>query len=148
MCNKFIKYCLLTLSLYNLNTVSTLGIVEAVVYILLSYYHGLDLESKKVFEYCHFLLFFTALFNVLQTCFQAYAAKACSNGLWVRSEELELCHYVAVREEFESLQEEIQLLELNSRGVSWWCHGATSFLCHWKTVFHQRNFGMLRKREL
>jgi hypothetical protein len=69
------------------------------------------MDQKKVFEYCHFLLFFTAIFNALMSCIQAWIAFRVSNRLWVRTEQLELSHYVVIREEFEDLEEKVQALK-------------------------------------
>ena len=94
---------------------STLGIVEAGIFLLIAYYDALDLKKEKVFAYCHFMLFFTAIFNALQSCIQAYFAVRVSNRMWVRTEELELSHYVAIREEFEILEAKVKNLKPLSR---------------------------------
>lgn len=95
--------------------------MEAAIYVLHSYYAGLDVPKEKVFAYCHFLLFFTAIFNALQSAIQAFFAIRVSNRLWARTEELELHHYVAIREEFEDLERVVKRLKPDRHGRMSFC---------------------------
>jgi hypothetical protein len=84
--------------------VATLGIVELFVFLLLKYYDGVDKERKSVFADVHFALFYTAIFNALQSVLLAFVTTKASARLWVRTEHLELDHYVEIREEFDRVQ--------------------------------------------
>ena len=89
---------------------ATLGLVELFIFLLLKY-HGdsIDKERKEVFADVHFALFYTAIFNAFQSVLVAIVARASSYKLWVQTEQLELDHYVEIREEFERLQSEYDL---------------------------------------
>eukprot|EP00542_Grammatophora_oceanica_P020144 CAMPEP_0194027918 /NCGR_PEP_ID=MMETSP0009_2-20130614/1952_1 /TAXON_ID=210454 /ORGANISM="Grammatophora oceanica, Strain CCMP 410" /LENGTH=1205 /DNA_ID=CAMNT_0038667123 /DNA_START=99 /DNA_END=3716 /DNA_ORIENTATION=+ len=82
---------------------STLGIVEAGVHVVLSYLPSLDSKGKKVFADVHFLIFFIAVFNALMCVILAYFSTNVSHQLWVVAEQLELGHYVEAREEFDRI---------------------------------------------
>ena len=81
--------------------VSTLGVVEAGIYLLHSYYDGLDVEKEKVFAKVHFFLFFTAVINALQTCILAVMCSLVSDRMWRKTEALDVMSYVNIRENFE-----------------------------------------------
>jgi len=81
--------------------VATLGIVEFVVFLIQKYYAGLDKSQKAVFADVHFMLFYCALFNALQSVLLAVTSYRVANRMWVRTEQLELDHYIEIREEFE-----------------------------------------------
>eukprot|EP00980_Cylindrotheca_fusiformis_P005219 scaffold1118_cov135-Cylindrotheca_fusiformis.AAC.17 len=83
---------------------STLGIVELFVYIVLKYYKDYDKSQKEVFADVHFALFYTAVFNAFQTVIVAITTIRKSDALWVETEHLELDHYVEIREEFERVK--------------------------------------------
>ena len=85
---------------------ATLGVVELAVH-LLQTYGELDKERKAVFADVHFLLFYTAIFNAFQAAILAVCSSRVSFGLWVKTEELELDHYVEIREEFDRIHEEL-----------------------------------------
>lgn len=84
---------------------STLGIVELFVYLILKYYKDYDKAQKGVFADVHFALFYTAVFNAFQSVIVAMATIRTSNSLWVETEHLELDHYVEIREEFDRVRE-------------------------------------------
>jgi hypothetical protein len=86
--------------------VAVLGIVELGVHII-QQFHAFDKDRKAVFADIHFLLFYTDIFNALQAVIQAYATKRVSDSLWVRTEDLDLDHYVEIREEYDRMHEEL-----------------------------------------
>ena len=88
-------------------TVATLGMVEFVIFLLHSYYSNLDVDSEAVFAKVHFMLFYTALINALQSAVLAFFSTRVSNHLWVRTEQLEIDHYVEIRMEFEKLHKKL-----------------------------------------
>ena len=53
----------------------------------------------------HFLLFYTDIFNALQAVIQAYFTNRVSQRLWVQTEEVQLDHYVEIREEYERVHQ-------------------------------------------
>jgi len=81
-------------------TVATLGCVEFFIFILHKYYSKLNIEQELVFADVHFTLFFTALFNAFQSAVLAFCTTRVSERQWVRTEQLEVDHYVEIREEF------------------------------------------------
>ena len=94
-------------------SVSTLGLVELCIWILLTYWESIDIPKEKVFAKVHFTLFYTAMFNAFQTVALAVGSMHVSRQLWVKTETLELHHYVELREEFQTIQ--AQLDELHHR---------------------------------
>jgi len=80
--------------------VATLGIVEFGLF-LWGKYGTLDKVVKTKFADVHFALFFTALFNAFQYSLTSIASTRFSNGQWVHTEQLELDHYVEIREEYD-----------------------------------------------
>jgi len=92
-----------------------LGIVEWAVYLLQTYYKGIDKAKKSLFEKVHFALFYTAILNALTSGVIYFGCRIETNRLWVKTEELELHHYIEVREEFERVQN--KLAEIKSKNI-------------------------------
>lgn len=86
---------------------ATLGVVELGVHLLQTYTDGIDKNRKAVFADVHFLLFYTAICNAFQALILAFCSNRVSDRLWVQTEELELDHYVEIREEFDRVREEL-----------------------------------------
>ena len=84
--------------------------VELVVWLLHSYYANLDSAKEMVFTKVHFTLFYTAIFNAIQTTFVAFFSMRVSRHLWIQTETLELNHYVEIREEFQRVKDQLQKL--------------------------------------
>ena len=84
----------------------TLGLVELFVFLVLRYYEVKNKERKEVFAEVHFALFYTAIFNAFQSVLCAFVTRSASKKLWVQTEQLELDHYVEIREEFDRVSEE------------------------------------------
>lgn len=84
---------------------ATLGIVEFVVFLLIKYWKNLDKQRKEVFGDVHFAIFYTAIFNAVQSVLTAMVTRRASNRLWVRTEQLELDHYVEIREEYARVEQ-------------------------------------------
>jgi hypothetical protein len=63
-------------------------------------------ENKSLQRYI-FALFYTAVLNALQSVLLAFVTTKASARLWVRTEHLELDHYVEIREEFDRVQEQL-----------------------------------------
>lgn len=91
-------------SLSFVQIVATLGCVEFFIFLLHKYYSGLNIEQELVFADVHFTLFFTAIFNAIQSCLLAFCTTRVSERQWVRTEQLEVDHYVEIREEFERVE--------------------------------------------
>lgn len=70
------------------NELSTLGIVELVVYLTLKYLRDYDQAKKSVFADVHFCLFYIAVFNAFQTVIVAAATRRTSQRKWVDTEHL------------------------------------------------------------
>jgi hypothetical protein len=84
--------------------VATLGIVEFVVFLLIKYWKTLNKERKEIFGDVHFAIFYTAIFNAFQSVLTAMVTSRAGNRLWARTEQLELDHYVEIREEYEKVE--------------------------------------------
>ena len=83
---------------------SILGVVEFVVYLILKYAKNIDKAKKEVFADVHFAFFYTAILYAIQSVIVALVTRKHSKRLWILPEELELHHYVEIREEFERVQ--------------------------------------------
>jgi len=90
--------------------VAILGVVEFLIWLILSYYPEYDKGRKEVFAQVHFALFYTAIFNALQTLLVASLVGRISRKLWVQTEALDLSSYVEIREEFDRIN--VQASEL------------------------------------
>lgn len=66
-------------------------------------------EREEIFAEVHFALFYTAIFNAFQSVLCAFATRQASARVWVRTEHLELDHYVEIREEFDRVSHEYHL---------------------------------------
>jgi len=89
------------------NELSTLGIVELVVYLTLKYLQDYDQAKKSVFADVHFCLFYIAVFNAFQTVIVAMATKRTSTKQWVDTEKIDISHYIEIREEFDSVMRKL-----------------------------------------
>jgi hypothetical protein len=92
--------------------VATLGIVEFFIFLLHKYYKGLNVAQELVFADVHFALFFTAMFNAIQSAILAFFTRRNSNRLWVSTEYQDLHHYVEIREEFDRVEKRLLKLYL------------------------------------
>ena len=90
---------------------STLGIVEVIIWLLHSYYDNLDIAREFVFAKVHFTLFYTALLNAVQSVLLAVVAMRVARKQWVHTELLELNHYVELREEFDRVTELMSIMQ-------------------------------------
>lgn len=86
---------------------STLGIVELVVYLTLKYLRDYDQAKKGVFADVHFCLFYIAVFNAFQTAIVAVATSRTSTKQWVDTEKIDISHYIEIREEFDSVKRKL-----------------------------------------
>ena len=50
------------------------------------------------------MLFYTAVFNAIQSCFVRLLAGRRTDKTWVKTEDIDLGHYVAIRKEFDRLE--------------------------------------------
>jgi hypothetical protein len=104
--------------------VATLGIVEFGVF-LWGKFGTIDKEIKKKFADVHFALFLTAIFNAFQYSLTSIVSSRLSNGSWVKTEQLELDHYVEIREEYERVQE---IINLQYTGCGKWFRNCILFV--------------------
>ena len=86
---------------------ATLGMVELFIHLLHEYQVNVNAHAEKVFVDIHFLFFFCAIFNALESSLLAFLAFRVSHNDWVRTEELEAFHYVEIREEFDRVRKEL-----------------------------------------
>jgi hypothetical protein len=83
--------------------VATLGIVEFAVFVVMKYFDDISKKKKEVFSDVHFGLFYTVVINAFQSSLTAIFTNYVSHQLWVRTEQLELDHYVEIREEYDRM---------------------------------------------
>eukprot|EP00536_Pseudo-nitzschia_multiseries_P016336 jgi/Psemu1/263564/estExt_Genewise1Plus.C_10800001 len=83
---------------------ATLGIVEFAVF-LWGKFGDIPKDMKKKFADVHFALFFTAIFNAFQYGLTSIFSTRRSNKMWVKTEQVELDHYVEIREEYDRVNE-------------------------------------------
>jgi len=92
--------------------VATLGLVEFFLFVLSSYYEEMDKEKYNVFGDVHFALFYTAILYAFQSLLLAFVSNRVSEFNWLKTEMLQLNHYVEIREEFDHVQNQLdQLME-------------------------------------
>ena len=103
---------------------ATLGIVEFGVF-LWGKYGTINKDIKTKFADVHFALFCTAILNALQYSLTSIISTRLSNGLWVKTEQLELDHYVEIREEYDRVQE---IVGLQYTGYGKWIRNCILFI--------------------
>jgi hypothetical protein len=91
--------------------VSTLGIVEATIFLVHHYYTDLNIKVEFVFAEVHFTLFFVAIINAIMSCLLYFFASQVAESIWFRLETVDLDHYVAIRKQFDALQEQLQVIK-------------------------------------
>jgi hypothetical protein len=117
--------------IFRLPLVATLGIVELAVFLLIKYWKNFNKERKEVFGDVHFAIFYTAIFNALQSVLTAMVTRRASNRLWCRTEQLELEHYVEIREEYERVEKFVSLHTTTSTsGLGKWIRNIKLFVRH------------------
>ena len=103
---------------------ATLGFVEFIVF-LWGKYGDINKDFKQKFADVHFALFLTAILNALQYSLTSIFSTRLSHGSWVKTEQLELDHYVEIREEFDRVQE---IIDLQYTGCGKWVRNCILFL--------------------
>ena len=56
----------------------------------------------------HFMLFYTAIFNAIQSCLVRLLSVRRTNKAWLLTEEIEIGHYAAIIKEFDRLERKIK----------------------------------------
>lgn len=97
------------------NPVSTLGIVEATIFLVHHYYTDLNIKVEFVFAEVHFTLFFVAIINAIMSCLLYFFASQVAESQWFRLETVDLDHYVAIRKQFDALEEQLQAIKSSDR---------------------------------
>jgi uncharacterized membrane protein YgcG len=82
--------------------------VEFLVWLLQEYYENMNKDKKQVFAQVHFCLFYTAIFNSVQSVILYHVVRRLSKRIWITTEALELAHYVEIREEFDAISQQLQ----------------------------------------
>lgn len=90
---------------------STLGLVEAGIFLLHKYYPDLNISVEKVFAEVHFTLFFVAIINAIMSVLLYLFTTRVAEKYWVRMETIDLDHYVAIRKKFEAVEDALEELE-------------------------------------
>ena len=72
--------------------------------------HSLNLSfiHSVVFVDVHFMLFYTAVFNAIQSVLVRFLSVRRTDKAWVQTEDIDIGHYVAIRKEFDRLDHELQ----------------------------------------
>ena len=71
------------------------------------YYTDLNIKVEFVFAEVHFTLFFVAIINAIMSCLLYFFASQVAEQQWVRLETVDLDHYVAIRKQFDALEEQL-----------------------------------------
>ena len=87
---------------------TTLGMVECVIYQLHKYWEDFDLAYEVVFIDIHFMLFYTAVINAIQSSVVRVMTQRLTNKQWTMTEDIDIYHYVAIRKEFDTLEQQFQ----------------------------------------
>ena len=87
---------------------STLGIVEAGVFLAVKYYEKLNLKQEQIFAEVHFTIFFVAIINAVQSVFLYLLANQIAQNRWVKMEKIDIDHYVSIRQEFERIDTQLR----------------------------------------
>jgi len=90
--------------------VAILGIVEWLVHLYHVYYassYYITEELESAFTDVHYLLFYTAIINAIQSFILFLGCTNQTRNLWVKTEELDLNHYIELREEFDRVKREV-----------------------------------------
>ena len=95
--------------------VAILGIVEWMVH-LYSVYGTMNYNLLAAFTDVHYLLFYTAIFNAIQSFVLYLGCRRQTLIWWVKTEELELNHYIEVREDFDHLKQKLDMRNADSEG--------------------------------
>lgn len=93
-----------------------LGIVEWMVH-LYSVYGTMDYGLLTAFTDVHYLLFYTAILNAIQSYILYLGCRRQTLIWWVKTEELALNHYIELRGEFDRLKQKLDMRrDPNSEG--------------------------------
>lgn len=95
---------------------STLGIVEATIFLVHHYYPDLNIKVEFVFAEVHFTLFFVAIINAIMSCLLYFFASQVAESQWFRLETVDIDHYVAIRKQFDALEEQMQAIKSSEHG--------------------------------
>ena len=91
-----------------LKSVSTLGIVEAAVFVMHKYYKGLNIQVERVFAEVHFTLFFVAIMNAIQSIILYILTSHVAAGMWTQMESIDLDKYVMIRKEYDEVNAQLR----------------------------------------
>ena len=76
---------------------STLGIVECVIYLLHKYWEDFNLDYEKVFIDIHFMLFYTAVINAVQSSLVRVLTQRLTTKHWTMTEDIDIYHNQCLR---------------------------------------------------
>jgi len=93
---------------------TTLGIVEFVIYLMHKYHENFNYQMEAIFVDVHFMLFYTAVFNAAYSCCVRILSGYRTDRSWVKLENIDVDHYIGIRKEFDRLES-----ELKSTGRNW-----------------------------
>ncbi|KAL7540630.1 hypothetical protein ACHAXR_010673 [Thalassiosira sp. AJA248-18] len=63
---------------------------------------------EPIFVDVHFMLFYTAVFNAIQSCLVRLLAGRRTDRAWIQTEDIDIGHYVAIRKEVDRLENKLQ----------------------------------------
>jgi len=99
------------------------------------YYELRNKQRKDVFAEVHFALFYTAIFNAFQSVLCGMITRRVSHRMWVKTEHLELDHYVEIREAFDKASKDYTAFQdVHSSKRGW--HPSRLYSC-FVTTFYQ-----------
>ena len=81
---------------------------ELILHMIHEYGGSVNSQWEAIFVNVHFMLFFTAIFNALQSCVVRLLTIRKTNKSWLTTEDIEISHYVAVRKDFDRLERQLK----------------------------------------
>jgi hypothetical protein len=91
-----------------MQSVSTLGIVEAAVFVMHKYYKDLNIQVERVFAEVHFTLFFVAIMNAIMSIILYILTSRVAAGMWIQMESIDLDKYVMIRKEYDEVNTQLR----------------------------------------
>ncbi|KAL3802312.1 hypothetical protein HJC23_007137, partial [Cyclotella cryptica] len=90
------------------------AISEFFIYLLHKYDENFNYAMEVVFIDVHFMLFYTALFNAIQSVLVRLVTARRTDKAWIQTEDIDIGHYVAIRKEFDRVENEWRQLQYPS----------------------------------
>lgn len=78
--------------------------------------YGTNTDNTHFFYHLSSQLFYTALFNAIQSVLVRLVTARRTDKAWIQTEEIDIGHYVAIRKEFDRVENEWKQLQYSTYG--------------------------------